>query len=191
MGAKFYDEGFLRAWTVYQRPDTKGSKAKAYSAWQKTASLRPSEDILLAAIQAYQEDLDSFNKGRSESFKRQMLHFSTFLSDRDLRWETYLDRAEQIVAEKKEALAPRMAAVSASRKSWPDDVIKRLGLAPAVFDAWFSQCTYIPGPPPVIIAPKPFIHNWIVSHFGQKMEQALPGVRVVSGQYREPAQDQT
>ncbi len=169
MAANFYPDPFETLWRLYKAPPS-SSKATAYKAYQK-AELPP-QDLLLAAVEAYLEHI-----GDAKQYK---LHLATFLNQR--RWDTLLERAQAILDAKAARLAPLDAATSLSRQTWPSEVVERLGMTPAAFDAWVAPCKLELGPPPVITAPKLMIKNYLMAKLPTKLDRALgPDWRVVVG----------
>lgn len=173
---KFYDSEFESAWKVY---GVSGSKSKAYEAWKKTANLRPSFNVMMCCIAAYLEELNAYNKGRQVNWQRDKLHFSTFLSPNDMRWEVYLEAAERLAIAQQERLAPKAAAVNASRQSWPKDILDRLKLPEPVIEAWISPCVLIQGQPCEVVAPRKYHAVYLREKMIDKLQRVLgDGVKI-------------
>ena len=88
-----YPPDFERLWKLYP---CQAKKFDAFNAWQKTEGLRPTEPVLLAAVEAYKRALDEENSRRKGGDLRAPAHASTWLNGR--RWEEHTEAAEKAVS---------------------------------------------------------------------------------------------
>jgi hypothetical protein len=169
MGRTFYSPDFEVLWRAYDAPPN-SSKLKAYEAYKKAKDI-PSDDMLLLCINAYNSWLKQ-QKGVSPYPK---CHMATWINQ--ARWEGFMDKAEQMQTIQAKVQESKEAMISASRQSWPKDIIEKLKLPDPVLEAWIIPCTYVSGPPPQIVAPKRMHANYLREKLIDRLERAIgPGV---------------
>jgi hypothetical protein len=170
-----YPLDFNEFWVEYKPPKT-ASKPDALKAWKQTERLRPSQDVLIACVQAYNSWLADQSKSSGRECPK--LHASTFL--RQARYEGFMDDATAILEAQQ---GHSQADLSASAKTWEGAPLAALmamlggadGDTPreAIFDAWIAPTVMIRSMPMEIRCPSKFHRDYLENKFGAVIRRAL------------------
>lgn len=188
-----YTEDFNAFWKAYRSPDLKNSsKLGAFQAWQKTIKSRPSLEIMLACVEAYDNWLIAERAKNKNGFPAKC-HAATFLSPRQERWEGFLDDAEAILATQKPQDGHSQADLSATAKSWTPGwlaALKAAGVEPNQIEHWFLPATliYRVGQDKVEIrSPSQFHRDELERRFGEVIRKAFgPDVQLTVSAKKSP-----
>lgn len=157
-----YSVEFEAFWKTFSAPKN-ASKADAFKAWGQKAKARPSQELMLTAVRAYNEWLakeQAANRGYPHK-----AHPATWL--RGERWEGFLEATDG----GSDGPCPR------GPENW-NGAWERLCGALAeddipVADRWLARTIFIPGPPPEIRCESGFQREEIVRRLGRSIQAAF------------------
>jgi hypothetical protein len=163
-----YSPDFEEARRAYgSRPNDR--KRDAFKAWRQVELVRPAQDLLLACIHLYRDQLraDAIADRRLGDKERFKSHMSTWL--RGEGWEGFMDAA-------RERAARTAAKPLAPPAGDPTGFWSRLGkeLGPEKVAAWFGGAVYDAESPSIAVAGA-FKADWVCREFRFALHRAAGG----------------